>query len=185
MRIGVTGGIGSGKSYICDIFEKRYDIPVLNSDNIVKQEIMHYREVKDQVIRAFGPDSFIDGNINIPKFNKLLFGNLANLQKMNGIILPQLIKYFMNFSSKYKNTIIESAVIFNTDLYDVIDMCILVEVPIDIRMKRLKARYNNDIDLIMSKIDAQHFNRDMADYILKNDSTLDEQIEKLVKKINI
>ena len=184
MRIGITGGIGSGKSYICDIFHRKYKVPIFNSDKVAK-EVMKEKDIRFKIIRTFGNDSFIGDNINIDKFNKLLFSSETNLKKMNEIIVPRVIEHYEFFNLHRKNTIIESAIIFNTDVYNHIDICILVETDMNFRMKQLKLRYNNDVDLIMKKISAQSYNPYLADYILKNDNTIEEQIDKLAEKINI
>lgn len=185
MRIGITGGIGSGKSYICDIINRKYGIPIVDSDSVVKDIIMYYESVMNQITKTFGDDSYIDNKINKNKFNNILFNNLNNLTKINNIITPHLIDYFENISSQNKNIILECPILFNTDLYKYVDIKILVTCDMMSKVERLELRYNNDRKLIYNKINSQYFDPCKADYILINDEKLDERIKKLVQKINI
>jgi len=185
MIIGVTGGIGSGKSYVCDILNRRHNIPVINTDIVAKTQIMCDETVMHQVIDTFGKDSYVDGKINIPKFSKLLFNNKEELNKMNNITLPPLIDYVKNFCVGKKDIVIESAALLNTDLYNLMDFVVLVFADMEFRMKALKIRYNNDMELITSRINAQSFNLNMVDYVLQNGDDIEEQVKKLAEKINI
>lgn len=76
IAIGITGGIGCGKSYVCELFEK-LGIEIYNTDSEVKSDIIRRENVKKQVIAEFGDDSYlVDGSINRPKFRELLFNDL-------------------------------------------------------------------------------------------------------------
>lgn len=119
LKIGVTGGIGSGKSYICNLFKQNHDISVFDTDTEVKYDIVKRHCIKKQIINAFGQDSYIsDGNINREKFIDILFKNSHNLEIMNSIISPELILTINNWVDKQTGSyvLIEGAVIYESGI---------------------------------------------------------------------
>jgi dephospho-CoA kinase len=184
MIIGITGGIGSGKSYICNLIKNKYNLFYLNTDIIIQNEIMFYDEVVKNIVNKFGEDSYIDNKINKVKFNNILY-NDKNLYQINDIIINPLINYIKKLNETHSNLLVESSIILNTELYDIIDVKILVKSNIDDRIKRLLIRYNNDINLVFSKIKSQSFNEKLVTFVLINDDKINEGIEKIIEKINI
>jgi len=151
MIIGITGGIGSGKSYICDI-------PVIDTDKIAKNDVMYV-----------GPDSYVDGKINVKKLGDILFNDKNKLNQMNNITVPYIIKYIEKFCADKNNVLVESAALLNTDLYKHVDFVVLVFADMELRLRELKLKYNNDLDLIMSRIMAQSFDINKINYIIKEE----------------
>ena len=184
MVIGITGGICSGKSHICNLFSYKCGIDIIDTDSIVKSTLMYYIPIVTQTIKIFGDDSYIDGRLNQEKFYKTLYSNPDNLTKMNNIVVPYLIEYIKNISEPNKNIILECPILFNTDIYKLVDYSILVVSDMNSRIERLRMRYDDDI-LIMNKINYQSFDESKANYILKNNNKIESQIEKLIKQFNI
>jgi dephospho-CoA kinase len=184
MVIGITGAIGSGKSYVCNIFS-RCGIYVVDTDSVVRNTLMYYIPVATQVMKTFGDDSYINGKLNRDKLNKILYDNSKNLEKINNIIVPYLMEYVKNIIQTNKNILIECPILFNTDMYKLVDVSILVVCDMESRLRRLKERYDDDSELIMNKINSQTFDESKADYILTNNKQIEKQIEKLFKKFNI
>jgi dephospho-CoA kinase len=185
MVIGLTGAIGSGKSYICDVFSCRCGITVVDSDSVIKNTLMYYIPVATQVMKTFGDDSYINGKLNRDKLNKILYDNSKNLEKINNILVPYLMEYVKNISQMNKNILLECPILFNTNMYKVVDKKILVKCDVDTRFRRLRERYDDDSELIMNKINSQSFDESKADYILINNKKIELQVQKLIKIFNI
>ena len=184
MVIGVTGGIGSGKSHICNIFNYKCGILVVDSDSVVQNTLMYYIPIVTQMMQTFGEDSYVNGRLNKGKLYQILYCNQDNLTKINNIVVPYLMEYIKNISQMNKNIILECPILFNTDIYKLVDKSILVISDMDSRIKRLTMRYD-DMKLIKNKIKSQSFDETKADYILTNNKELESQIEKLIIQFNI
>lgn len=185
MIIGITGGIGSGKSFICDIFNYKYNLFTIDSDSIVNNILMYYIPIILKISNTFGEDSYIDGRVNVEKFRNILWNNNDNLTKMNDIIVPYLIDYIKNVPTKNKIIIFECPIILNTDIHNYVDYTILVKCDTKLRKKRLMDRYG-DIQLVTNKINSQSFDENKVNYILNNNNNnnLESQIEKIIQEIN-
>jgi dephospho-CoA kinase len=160
--IGITGGIGSGKSYVCDIFKRKYGIEIFNTDQHVQSVTLKKHSVKREVIAKFGEDSYLaDGRLNKDKFKTLIkidayqrilykhFNNYNKfkdvptpLQLINQIVAPELrndIKAWGEYPRR-KYALVECAVLYEAGLDDLFDNVIVVICPIDIRFDRLEKR---------------------------------------------
>lgn len=184
MIIGVTGGIGSGKSHIANTISYKCGITFVDSDSIVKDILMYYIPIATQVTKTFGDDSYVNGKINRNKFYNILYGNRNNLITMNNIVVPYLIDYIKDISGRNKNIVLECPIIFDTDIHKLVDFTILVKCDINTRIRRLMDRYD-DMDLIKNKIASQSFDESKADFIIVSDNKLDSQIEKVIQRFNI
>jgi dephospho-CoA kinase len=188
LKVGLTGNIGSGKSYVADIFNMKYDIPIYNSDKRAKYLMVN--ELKSKIIKTFGEDSYIDGQINKVKFNKLLFNDKSSLLLMDSIVIPAMEKDFDNYCSKLESVyvIMESAIIFETNTQSSVDKIICVVADIDIRKKRVTERDKISEDLFLKKVNNQYIDEkkiNLSDYVIYNnsDSNVEEQIEKIHKSL--
>lgn len=184
MIIGITGGIGSGKSFIGGIFSYKYGLTFVDSDSIVKHTLMYYIPIATQITKTFGEDSYVNGKVNNRKFNDILWNNTDNLNKINNIIVPYLIDYIKDISSRNNKIIFECPIILNTDIHKYVDHTILVKCDLDLRIRRLMERYG-DMKLVTNKINSQSFDESKADSTLINNDKIESQIEKLVQRFNI
>ena len=185
MVIGITGGIGCGKSHVRGMFEYMCGVETIDTDHIVQEKLMYYISVASTVIKEFGEESYIDGRLNREMFHDILYGNPANLARMNNIVLPYLIDYISSVASRTKNLIVECPIILNTDIHRHMDKTILVTCDMRKRMERLRMRYNDDRNLINRKINSQSFDESKADYILRNDNQLEAEVKKLVEEFGM
>ena len=187
-RIAITGGIGSGKSYVSNLFSQTYDIPLYNTDKTAKEIMINDLVAKQKVIDTFGEDSYIDGQINKPKLSKLLFENEDNLKKMNSIIIPLIIEYFNKWCDQQKSEIVllESAIIFENGIQDNFDFIICVVADMNIRIDRVSKRDNISTDIIFNKIKNQlndELKINKSDFIIYNNSENNE--DKLIYDLSI
>ncbi len=165
IRIGVTGGIAIVKILM-----------VTNDDIITK------------VKETFGEESYNGFNLNLKYFNQNLWDKPEMIEKMNRIVEPATLSYLSSFFNKYRHrkyVIVESAVLFKTDLYKNVDKTILVQSDINQRIDRLKTRYKNDIELINKKINCQSFDGIETDFIINNSGEdLMEQLKMIDNQLD-
>lgn len=182
LKVAITGGIGSGKSYVCKIFRDQYHIPVYDSDRMA-QELLLKEDIKIQIINDFGIDSYIDNKFNKEKFKNLLFDNQEALDKINEILKPELIKDINNWCNDqtYPYVIIECAIVFENNLQNIFDKIITVSAPLELRIERLLKR-GVDYDKITKIMNIQLSDEEkmkQSDIVILNDETLSKQIDNI------
>ena len=128
LKIGLTGGIGSGKTTISSIFES-LNIPVFNSDQISKHILQKNKRVTETIIQKFGKSIIKNHQINTAKLAKIVFADKTKLATLNNIIHPHVLNKFndwiRNKDSKY--IIKESAILLETNTYKKLDKIILIK----------------------------------------------------------
>ena len=184
--IGLTGGIGSGKTILAKEFSKNY-IQVYNSDERAKFLMNNSKDLKDSLIKCFGSNTYVDDSLNKTYLTSLIFNDRKSLDLMNSIVHPQVEKDFMGWmkTKDEKYVIYESALIFETGSYKRNDFNILVTSNISVRINRIMNRDKIDKSLAMLKINNQWKDEKkipLADYIFVN-STIDENIQKVKKLV--
>ena len=124
MKIGITGGIGSGKSTVCGIF-KNLGVPVFNSDEAARKLVNENKDVNLALRAAFGDDMFFsDGNLDRKRLAKLVFNNPPELEKLNAIIHPLVYREFNKFCEEHKKAkyvVKEAAILFETKVHQHLD----------------------------------------------------------------
>jgi len=177
IKAGITGGIGSGKSIVCEIF-RTLGIPVFVSDNISRQLIDQDQDIKDQLVSLFGKDIFNnDGRLEKEKLSKLIFGDRNALKKVNAVVHPAVKKKFNEWSGQYydhKYVIKESALLFESGNTHELDVIIMVYAPESFRIKRIIERDNLPEERIKAIIANQINDEEkirMSDHIIYNDET--------------
>lgn len=154
--IGLTGGIGSGKTTVAKQFET-LGIPVYIADTEAKK-IMDIPETIQLVVKEFGSSVFENGIINREKLAKIVFGNPQKLQKLNDIIHPLVKKHFEEWFRKksgFDFIVKEVAVLFESGSYKDCHKIITVVSPLDLRIERVLKRDDSDYESIMRRIQNQ------------------------------
>lgn len=184
--IGLTGGIGSGKTILAKEFSKNY-IQVYNSDERAKFLMNNSKDLKDSLIKCFGSNTYVADSLNKTYLSSLIFNDRKSLELMNSIVHPQVEKDFMGWmkTKDEKYVIYESALIFETGSYKRNDFNILVTSDLSVRINRIMNRDKIDKSLAMLKINNQWKDEKkipLADYIFVN-STIDENIQTVKKLV--
>lgn len=170
--IGLTGGIGSGKSTVLNFF-KEYDIPVYISD-VEAKKIMHTsQEVINKIRILFGKEAYIKGVLNRKYIAKIVFRDKAILKELNAIVHPAVSKGFKEFIKKQKAPylIYESALLFENKSETKFDKVILVTAPLELRIERILKRDQSNLADIKARIKNQLTDKDKikkSDFILSN-----------------
>ena len=151
-QIGITGTMGSGKSFVCSIFKERLGIPVFDSDAEAKA---CYAEpvVKEAVVQAFGPETALpDGSINLKALSQQVFADAAQLEKINRIVHPAVMERYRRWVAQQENapyTLFESAILYECGLAPLFDAVIRIECPEAVAVARVKARNGWDEGTIL------------------------------------
>lgn len=173
--IGLTGGIGAGKSICARVFEL-LGIPIYNSDQAAKDLMTSDPILKKKLIELFGIEAFgPKGELNRAHLSQIIFKDKERLQQMNSLVHPAVGTDFLNWSEKNKHEpylLYESAILIETGSYRLFDKIILVDAPVDLRIARVIKRDNTSLELIRQRIENQldsSEKRKYADFVIEND----------------
>lgn len=186
LRLGITGGIGSGKTLVCSIFQQ-LGVPVYNADTRAKWLINNHTELKTKLIKQFGEATFIDGLYNTAHISSIVFDNPQQLAFLNAIIHPTVFEDWKQFCEQNKTSPIvikEAAIMLETDSKYTVDKIALVYAPQSIRIQRVVQRDQITEADLLKKIKVQMSEEEkfkLADYIIVNDGeqSLIKQVTKL------
>lgn len=177
-KIGITGGIGSGKTTVCKIFET-LGVPIYYADLEAKKIISLNPAVKKQIKELLGPQSYFkNGKPNKTYIASKIFGNKSLLESMNKIVHPavqtDVERWYENIKSKNIATYVlkEAALLVENKSYKHLDALIVVTCPENIRIKRVMERDNISEDAVLARISNQLSEEEkvrVADFIIKND----------------
>ncbi|MDH8702339.1 dephospho-CoA kinase [Dysgonomonadaceae bacterium PH5-43] len=189
--IGITGGIGGGKSVVSQIL-CAMDIPVYNSDIEAKKITETSEFIKQNLINRFGVYLYVDDKLDKAKLASLIFNNEDNLKYVNSLIHPEVFKDFERWKSNLASKEfvgIESAILFESDLYKYIDISIAVSAPQELRIQRVQKRDKTTVEDVMRRINKQLGEEErnkLADYIVLNNETqaLIPQVEKVFSMLS-
>ncbi len=185
LLIGVTGGIGSGKTLACSYFE-RLGCEIFYADDIAKQLYGSSDELKRELVKQFGTAILDDkGSISFGTFRKVIFSSDANQKQVNKIVHPYVINEILARAENYPGrlVIIEAALIFESGFDKCLDYTIVISSTAKNRIRRVKNRSElkiRDIRSIMRLQMPEAEKKSKADFVIKNDSSPRE----LEKKIN-
>ena len=191
-KVGVTGGIGAGKSLICSILE-RMGYPVFYSDIEAKKIIISNPQVRIDLIELFGIQIFKDHQLDRKLLANLLFSDSTLIEKMNAIVHPKVREEFENWALNQDSQLVfnEAAILFETGSYKNFDATILVTAPLEIRLNRVMNRDNSIRADVQKRIDNQWSDEQkviLSTYRIQNDDIqsvldqLDEVLYELIKK---
>ncbi|MET3113724.1 dephospho-CoA kinase [Pedobacter sp. CG_S7] len=178
LKIGITGGIGSGKTTICRVFET-LGIPVFYADVVAKQ-IM----VKDEILikgikETFGQVSYLaDGILNSKHIAGIVFNDAIALEKLNALVHPAVFRAFDQWVASVPTgcpyVLKEAALLFESGSYKMCDLNILVTSPLEMKKSRVMARDSITEAQVQARIDKQFTDEQkllLADFIIKNDES--------------
>ncbi len=175
LKIGLTGGIGSGKTTVAQIFEV-LSIPVYYADNAAKHLMNNNPELKSQIVSAFGTESYKDGKLDNAYLAKIVFSNEDKLALLNSYVHPITLQdsliWMQNQRAPY--AIKEAALIFEANLDTYLDYIIGVFAPQHVRIERVKKRDHISEDLILSRIKQQMNEEEkmkLCDFVVINNDT--------------
>lgn len=185
--VAITGGIGSGKSYVSAMLEER-GIPVYNADTESKQLTLSNAKIRNKLIALLGEEVYANGELNKPMLASYLFANAENAVRINGIIHPVVKEDFKRWLTNHAEkdiTAFESAILYEAGFEDTVDAVLMVFAPRELRLERAMKRDKVTREQIEVRMDAQMSEEEKcrrADFVVYNDGTLplDEQLTSVI-----
>lgn len=175
-KIGVTGGIGAGKSLVCEIFA-HLGVPVYNSDDRAKWLMAHDLPLREKIMSSFGPKAYKEGQLNRQYLAQEVFNDPDKLALLNSLVHPVVKGDFDRWVAnvRYPYCIKEAALLFESGSYKDLDMTILVFAPESIRIQRVLERdpfrTEEEVKAIIQKQMDEEEKRKLADQVIINDGS--------------
>ncbi len=182
IKVGLTGGIGSGKTTISKMF-KEIGVPVYIADDAGKELMDTSAKIREKIVQLLGESSYSGNKPNRPFIASKVFKDKALLEQLNAIIHPAVASHFKNWLSKQSSVYIiyEAAILFEKGSHKNFDFSILVTAPKETRIQRVLKRDNTSREQIEARMNNQWSDEkkiELADFVIKN-----EEIEESKKQV--
>ena len=174
LKLGVTGGIGSGKTQVCSIISAM-GYPVFNADLAARLIVEEDSKIILSIKEVFGDNIYSNGLLNRKRVAELVFSNSRLLETLNYIVHPAVKEYFNNWVLKYQSrslVVEEAAILFESGAYKNLDKIIVVSAPFELRINRVKERDGVSREVILNRISSQISQDELikrSNYIIEND----------------
>ena len=187
LKVGLTGGIGSGKSTVAKMFMD-LGIPVYDSDKEAKELMVTSEKVRAAIIELLGNSAYNSEGLDRSYIADKVFKDSELLKKLNGIVHPAVREHFLNWAKKQKSPYVvqETALIFENDAQDKYDCTILVTAPLNSRIQRVVQRDGTSEKAVKDRMNNQledSHKKKLADFNIEN-LDLDKTKEK-VKELHL
>ena len=188
-KIGLTGGIGVGKTYVSKIFQKM-GIPIFNADEQAKKCMVDDANLKAAVQLAFGENIYLKGVLQKEALAKIVFNNTEALAELNALVHPIVKQKFEDWCSLQSTSMVikEAAILFESDAHLGLDSVVCVSSPENLRIERVQKRDGSSVEQIQSRISKQMpqaEKEELADFLIVNDQVqlLLPQVLAIIKEM--
>lgn len=184
MKVAITGGIGSGKSYVCKLLEQR-GINVYDCDAAAKRLMRTSAKLKTELISIVGKEAYTaEGNLNKAAIAQFLLQSESNAEAIDNIVHPAVADDFLSSGYEW----MECAILYESGFNRLVDKVIVVTAPLDIRISRIISRDKISKEKASNWIERQWSQDEIvrrADFVIVNDGiqSLDKQIDAVIKDI--
>lgn len=191
IKLGVTGGMGSGKTVVCNIF-RVLDIPVFDADIEAKKLNDSSPIIREKLSSHFGKNIYAEGKLNKKKFAEIIFSSEENIKLANSIIHPELAKEYQRWVEERAHlpfTVIDAAVLLEANFQQFVDKVITVHAPKQMRVERSAKRDNVNTEHIESRMSKQMPEEEkirLSDFVIYNDNqhSLLLQVAKILENLS-
>ena len=183
--VGLTGGIGSGKTTIANLFALHFSIPVYIADTKAKELVANNKQLQQEIVTLLGEEAFVEGRYNTSFVAQEVFSNKEKLDKLNAIIHPYVQQDFLQWkqSQQAPYVIKEAAILFESGSYRDCDFIIMVTAPLEERIERVMLRDKIDRETVEKRIKNQWNDEkkiELSTFVIEN-----REIDKNLDKIEI
>lgn len=180
MKYALTGGIGSGKSYVCRLL-REYGIDVYDCDAAAKRLMRSDGNLQQRLSKTVGQNVFPDGNLDKPLLAAFLLASEDNNRIVNSIVHPAVADDFLRSGKDW----MESAILFESGFNRFVDKVVCISAPLDVRLDRIVARDGISCEKALEWINrqmSQHEKEQLSDFVILNDGKTDlrSQIKRLL-----
>lgn len=194
IRVVLTGGIGSGKTTVANVF-KTLGVPIYIADDQAKQLMLRSKVIRRKLITLFGEDAYTKEGLNKPYLSKAIFNDKELLKKINAIVHPKVAKHFEKWVAKQNTEYVikEAAIVFENGSYKNYDYIITIIAPREIRLQRVLKRDNSTkskVEAIMKNQWEDDKKIKLSHFVIENINldSMQKQVfdihKKLLKPIN-
>ena len=188
MIVGLTGGIGSGKTTVLNYFKEFENVAVYIADVEAKSLMINSPIIKEKLINAFGEQAFVNNNLNRVFISNIVFKNKQKLHVLNAIVHPEVANHFKNFVLENKDksyVLYENAILFETKNDQFCDCVITVFAALEKRISRIIKRDQTTREAVLDRIENQFSDQKkilQSHYIIENTSLL--QTKETIHRIH-
>ena len=191
--LGVTGGIGSGKSYISSLLREQMNVPVYDCDAEAKRLISEDEEIRQELTELVGAPIFKEGKLQKKVLADYLFANEQHVQKVNAIVHPAVRSDIGKWAKQQDSEVVavESAILYESGFDTLVDKVLFVNAPLELRIQRAMKRDGSIREQIEARIGMQQSEqqREKADYIIDNvtegKTDLLDALKRILEKITL
>lgn len=190
ISVAITGGIGSGKSYVSGLLQEK-GVPVYNADDEAKRLMLSDAGIRQDLIALLGEEVYHDGFLNKSLLASYLFADAGNASRINAIVHPRVKADFCRWLEVHRDSAIvglECAILYEAGFEDTVDVVIMVYAPESLRIERAMRRDHATEQQIRARIAAQMDDAEKcrrANYIVYNDGSLslEKQLADLIEQL--
>ncbi|MBT2564795.1 dephospho-CoA kinase [Pedobacter sp. ISL-68] len=184
-KVGITGGIGSGKTTVCKVFEV-LGIPVFYADTVAKEIMCKDALLVEGIKSTFGKESYFeDGSLNNKHIAGIVFNNEEELAKLNALVHPAVFRAFdaweATIPANTSYTLKEAALLFESGSYTMCDTTILVTAPYETKMKRVMLRDGVTAEQVKARMDKQLSDEEKAK--MANHFIINDEQESIIEQV--
>lgn len=191
MKLGVTGGIGAGKSYVCRLLADHYGLPVYDCDREAKRLNQEDPYIRRRLAEMAGSDVYAsDGTLNRPLLAAYIFGHPDHLEAVNALVHPRVWDDFQQWARRQRDArlvVMESAILHSCGFAVRMDRVLRVDAPLDVRVARVMERDHCRREQVMDRIRSQvAAGLQKADYVVVNNGDaagLHAQLQPIVEEL--
>ena len=210
MTLGITGGIGSGKSYVSDILRREFGIPVYDCDKEAKRLTATDEEIRGKLVQLVGPEVFDGQVLNKKCLADFLFADAENASQVNAIIHPVVLKDFQRWmgqtpsnspvrgrtksgdgnvkpplTGRFGGICLESAILFESGFNEYVDKVLFVDAPEEVRLQRAMHRDTASREQVIARMKMQQpeLHRSQADFVIDNSTTNDTRLLEQLRAV--
>ncbi|MGC8750929.1 dephospho-CoA kinase [Hydrotalea sp.] len=156
LKIGLTGGIGSGKTTVAKVFQV-FQVPVLDADSVAKQLMEEDALLIQAITQQFGADAYINGKLNRKFIANIVFKDAKALQQLNAIVHPATIAYAQKWITQQQSPYVvkEAALFFESGTDKEMDYMVGVTAPLELRISRVMQRDNITREAVLNRMNKQ------------------------------
>lgn len=192
VTLGVTGGLGAGKSTACQRFKENGAV-IFDADSIAKEILQTNQAIQDRIVEEFGADIIKDGQVDTQKLASQAFSNEENQSILNNIVHPYVIEAFEKrrdeLEKKIGLLVVDAPLIFESGFDSHLDHTLLIFASMKMRIARALRRGNLTREEILRRMDLQmpeEDKRDLASFVIENNGSIEElnqEIDKLYHQL--
>lgn len=195
IKLGITGGIGSGKSFVSRCLKEGFSVQVYDTDREAKRLMLEHEGIRADLIALLGEEVYTAAGLNKPLLAAYIFSSPENAQKVNAIVHPRVKEDFRNWAFRQEQAGgqlvgVESAILFESGFDREVDKTLTVSGPLELRIARVMERDRVGREQVLERITAQISDEErnrLSDFSVENAETSDihAQLVRILSALNV